>query len=108
MHYTVKITPHAISQLQEITAYISKVLLAPETAIAWADTIEQEIAGLDVMPARFPLTDTEPWRSKGIHKMIVKNYIVYYLIDEENETVWVTAVVYARRDQINALKELPL
>lgn len=40
--------------------------------------------------------------------MIVKNFFVYYLIDEAKEQVAVTAVVYGRRDQIAALLEMPL
>ena len=39
--------------------------------------------------------------------MPVKNFIVYYYADDETKTVWVTAVVYGRRDQLNALKDMP-
>ncbi|MBQ7669946.1 MAG: type II toxin-antitoxin system RelE/ParE family toxin [Clostridia bacterium] len=101
-----KLTPHAIAQIQETIAYISKVLLVPETARLWADRLEKEIGTLDIMPARFPLLDREPWRALGYHKMPIQNFIVYYFIDEGSKTVWVTAVVYARRDQLNALKDI--
>ena len=107
MDYSVKLTPHAIVQIQETIAYISKVLLVPETAVAWADYLQKEIAMLDSMPARYPLIEEEPWRTKGIRKMPVRNFIVYYLIDESQKTVWITAVVYGRRDQLNALKNMP-
>lgn len=107
MQYNVKLTPHAIVQIQETIAYISKVLLVPETATAWADHLQKEISALNSMPARYPLIEEEPWRTRGVRKMPVKNFIVYYLIDEEKKTVWVTAVVYGRRDQLNALKEIP-
>lgn len=36
--------------------------------------------------------------------MPVKNFFVYYWIDEKRKTVWVEAVVYGRCDQLNALK----
>ena len=107
MDYSVKLTPHAIVQIQQTIAYISKVLLVPEAAAAWADYLQKEIATLDSMPARYPLTEEEPWRSKGIRKMPVKNFLVYYLIDEVKKTVWITAVVYGRRDQLNVLKNMP-
>ncbi len=107
MDYSVKLTPHAIVQIQETIAYISKVLLVPETATAWADYLQKEIAALDSMPAKYPLTEEEPWRSKGMRKMPVKNFLVYYLIDENKKTVWITAVVYGRRDQLNVLKNMP-
>ena len=40
--------------------------------------------------------------------MTFKNFLVYYLIDEKKEAVWVTAVVYGRRDQIVALVDMSL
>ena len=107
MGYSVKLTANAVAQLSESMAYISKVLLAPDTAISWADHLKKAISGLDTLPLRFPLIDVEPWSSKGIRKMPVKNYIVYYLVDETDKTVWVTAVVYSRRDQLSALKDMP-
>ena len=40
--------------------------------------------------------------------MTFKNFLVYYLIDEKKEAVWVTAVVYGQRDQIVALVDMSL
>lgn len=51
--YLVKLTPHAITQIQETIAYRSKVLLVPDTARLWADRLEKAISTLDMMPARF-------------------------------------------------------
>ena len=48
MEYTVKLTPHAIVQIQETIAYMSKVLLVPETAKAWSDYLQKEISGLKI------------------------------------------------------------
>ena len=58
------------------------------------------------MPRRYPLAEEEPLRKKGIRKMTVKNFFVYYLVDEENRRVSVIAVVYGRRDQIAVLENL--
>lgn len=106
MDYKVKITPLALSQLSETVKYISEILLVPETAGKWLDTLQREIASLSSMPNRFPLTDEEPWHSRGIRRYPVKGFIVYYLVDEKSRTVTVTSVIYGRRDQIDALKQL--
>ena len=106
MRYEVKLTTQAIRQIEETVQYISKILFAPETARKWADTLQREIRKLDSMPSRYPLIEEEPWRTKGIRKMPVKNFLVYYLVDEEKKTVWVTAVIYGRRDQIAALLDM--
>ncbi len=107
MRYEVKLTTQAIGQVEETVQYISKTLLEPGTARKWADTLQREIGKLDAMPSRYPLTQEEPWRTNGIRKMPVKNFLVYYLVDEEKKTVWITAVVYGRRDQLTALSEVP-
>lgn len=108
MRYEVKLTSQAIGQIEEIVQYISKVLFAPETARKWADDLQSEIANLDFMPSRYPLTEEEPWHMKEIHKIPFKNFLVYYLIDEDKKAVWVTAVIYGRRDQLVALADMSL
>lgn len=106
MTYKVKIAPAAISQLAETAKYISEVLLAPETAVRWLNTLHSSISSLSSMPNRFPLTEEEPWRKKGIRKFIVKGFFIYYLAEEEKQIVTVVAVVYGRRDKIAALIKL--
>lgn len=108
MRYEVKLTVQAIGQMEEAVQYISKILLEPETARKWADTLQCEIEKLDTMPSRYPLTDKEPWYTKGSRKMPVKNFLVYYLVDEKKKAVWITAVIYGRRDQIAALLDMSL
>lgn len=39
--------------------------------------VQPEITGLSFMPSRYPLTDEEPWRANGIHRMPVKSFLVY-------------------------------
>lgn len=106
-NYTVKLTYFAISQIQETISYISIVLKEPETAKKWVDYLENQIDKLNYMPERFLVVEQEPWKSKGYRKMIIKNFIVYYYVDEKKKTVWVTSVVYGKRDQLNALNEMP-
>lgn len=106
MPYEIKLTSQAIEQIEEIVQYISKVLLVPETAQKWADTMQSEIVMFGFMPSRYPLTEEEPWHTKEIHKMTFKNFLVYYLIDEDRKVVWVTAVIYGRRDQLVAMSDM--
>ena len=106
MEYQVTLTPQATEQIHQAVLYIARTLQEPQTAKRWADLLYKEIAGLNSMPSRYPLTDEEPWRTKGIHKMPVKNFLVYYLIDKEKKNVSVTTVVYGRRGQLSALANM--
>ena len=108
MGYAVKITPYALQQMQEIVRYISATLQSPENATRWLDTIKAELASLSSMPVRIPLTEEEPWHSQGVHKMVVKNILVYFWIDADNLRVWVTAVVYGRRNQRRQLEQMEM
>lgn len=108
MEYEVKMTPYALRQMREIIHYISSTLQSPENAVRWLDMMERELASLSSMPARIPLTDEEPWHSQGIHKMVLKNFLAYFLIDAGSQCVWVTAVVYGRRSQRQQLEQMEM
>ncbi|MCR6546470.1 type II toxin-antitoxin system RelE/ParE family toxin [Dehalobacterium formicoaceticum] len=83
----VKITTQAEVHLREIVKYIASELMAPKSALRLLDEIESSISSLSQFPQRVTLTEEEPWRSIGIHKMPVKNFLLYFWIDEENRKV---------------------
>ena len=101
--YRIIITPDAIEDLTELKDYIADVLLAPDTALKYIQTIRREIGSLERMSARHKCVDFEPWHSRSVRKIIVKNFYVYYRIDDPAGTVYVLNVIYARRDQLKAL-----
>ena len=108
MHYKVKLTNYAVEQLQEIDRYIAHSLVSPDVASHWMQHLKSELASLDSMPNRHPLTEEEPWHTERIRKMVVKNFLVYYWVKEEDKTVWITAIVYGRRDQTLELRKMPV
>ena len=106
--YTVKITQQAQEQIREIVSYIRFTLQAPETAMKMLDTLQEEIASLDQFPNRIPLTEEEPWRSQGIHRFPVKNYLIYFWVDEETKKVQIIGAVYGRKGQRHQLSNLDM
>ncbi len=58
------------------------------------------------MPKRHSLVDEEPWRTEGVRKIVVKNFLIYFWVDNENMRVQVTAVIYAKRDQMVQLAKM--
>lgn len=105
-HYEVKLTTHAVEQMAEITDYMVNTLHAPMAAKSFQQMMRSEMMKCAVMPGRMQLLEDEPWHSRGIRKIQVKNFYAYYWIDEAGKTVWFIAVVYARRDQLNELTQL--
>lgn len=106
--YEVKVTRQAVDQMKEIVHYISYDLMAPDAAEHLLDKLQMEILRLSDFPKRNALIEEEPWRSEGVRKIIVKNFLVYYWVDDENRRVQVTAVIYNRRDQIRQLTNMDL
>lgn len=107
-HYEVKLTEQAQRQLQKIICYIAEDLQESHTAIRMLDRLEKEIMSLSTLPNRVALTEEEPWHSAGIHKLPVKNYLVYFWIDEPHKKVQITAIVYGRRDQRTVLQNMKM
>ena len=77
-----------------------------QTAIRMLDTLEKELLSLSRLPNQVALTEEEPWHSAGIRKLPVKNYLVYFWVNEDQKQVQITAVVYGRRDQRNVLQNM--
>lgn len=96
--YSVVYSPAALNDLKDIYAYIAQELLAPDTALNQVNRIRKEIRSLDFMPSRYALVDCEPWRSMGMHKVPVDNFVVFYTVDSNSMIVVIIRIVYGGRD----------
>ena len=104
--YEIIMTPDSVADLIELRDYIAGTLSAPETALKYIQTIRREIGTLSEMPGRIKKVEDEPWHSRGLRRLIVKTFIVYYRIDEPVKKVHILAVIYAKRDQLRMLSEI--
>ena len=55
------------------------------------------------MPQKCPLVRDERLASIGYRKLLVKNYVVFFTIDEKAKVVDVERILYARRDWLRIL-----
>lgn len=101
--YRVDLSEPAENDLRDIVRYISSQLDAPVTALKMMDIIEQAISGLSSMPQKCPPVTDERLAAMGYRKLIVKNYIAFFTIDERNKVVDVERILYARRDWLRIL-----
>lgn len=101
--YTVNITDEALADMEALYNYIAFKLLAPGNAIGQYNRIADAIISLDEYPNRFELFESEPEHSWGMHKMVVDNYLVCYIVDDG--TVTVTDVLYGASDVHYRLQE---
>lgn len=96
--YKVVYSPQAMEDMKDIYAYIAWELHEPDIATAQVNRIREEVRSLDFMPLRYSLVDWEPWRSKGVHKVSVNNFVVFYTANANVMVVTILRIIYGGRD----------
>ena len=80
--------------MEEVIGYLNT--LSPDAASKYYDLLVEEIASLSKMPERCPKPKDLALAVKGYRYLIVKNYLVFYVII--GDTVQIRRILYARRD----------
>ena len=87
-------TLQAQQDLKNIYEYIAYSLLVPDTARNMSRQIMQSVRSLETMPERNPLYKEEPWHSQGVRFIPVKNYLLFYTVNNETHTVSIARILY--------------
>ncbi|MDR1953776.1 MAG: type II toxin-antitoxin system RelE/ParE family toxin [Clostridiales Family XIII bacterium] len=105
MTYDVKIAEQALRDLKMVYEYIANVLMEPVIAEKQYSRIEKAAYSLEYMPERFRRYEKEPWRKRNLRVMPVDNYIVFYIADNEKQSVTVIRIMYGRRNTEEKLNQ---
>lgn len=105
MSYLVHLSDQAEKDLRSIFEYIAFELQSLQNAAGQLDRLEAAIASLSEMPERYIRYEKEPWFSRGLRRMVVDNYLVFYIPDQAQQTVHIIRVMYGRMDVDRALSE---
>ena len=97
--YRLIILPEAQNDIRGIILYIARELMAPQAALNLQTEFQKEIKSLANMPKRIKTVDEQPWKDAGIRKTRVKNYYIYFIVDDEEMAVKVNAVIYVGMDR---------
>lgn len=101
--YRIITSNEANQDLRDIYRYIARVLKEPSIADNLLDKIETGILSLAELPLRHNVVKDERLGQKGIRKLLIGNYLIFYVVDEDNQTVQIVRILYARRDWVNIL-----
>lgn len=85
--YKIRFTPKASDDLDEIYSYIASELNSVASANNLMDKIETSI---------MRLVD-KTLKEKGYRKLIIDNYITFYIVDEMQKQVVIMRVLYGRQ-----------
>ena len=103
MEYKVIMTKPARTDIARIGRYIAMELHSPQSASALVEYIQAAVHGLKNMPKRHALVADERLAFSGIRAIPIKNYLVFYTVDDDAQTVVIQRVLYGRRDWANLL-----
>lgn len=103
--YQVQYSPSALSDLRNTYSYIAFHFKEVRTAKNQVQRIRNAIADLSSFPSRYPPVLWEPWNGKGLHKLPVDRYVVYYLVNDEEHMVNIVRIFYGGRDAERLLQE---
>ena len=98
MSYDIHITYAAQRDLLNAADYIEFVLKNPKAADTLLDEAEKQINSLSDFPQKFRLVDDPVLSSWGIRFVIVNNYLVFYIIDDEKNMVIIIRFLYQKSD----------
>ncbi len=93
-NYGLKFAQIAEEDLDEIYSYISTKLFAEMAAVNLMDKIENAIKRLTRFPFSCSLVSDKLLKNRGYRKLIVDNYIVFYLVKEAEQHVIIMRILY--------------
>ncbi len=96
--YEVEFTDDCIEEMDEIYNYISKELVANTAAKKLINQVKQDVLALEISPMLYMKIDKKDKFEREYRRMVVKNYVILYTIDEENKKVYISHMYYGRRN----------
>ena len=96
--YKLEFLPIARRDMTDIAAYISQELGNPPAAEKLAEDMVNAAENLAEFPYINAVHQTTKPLKREYRKQIVKNYIMFYWVDEEAKRVTIARVIYGRRD----------
>lgn len=97
--YRVVITNQAENDLNEIYEYIETKLYADKAAKELMREMKQRILNLENNPYSCPEVYTKP-NHENYRKLVIKNYIVLYQVEEQSRHIVVYRIEYGMKDYL--------
>ena len=105
MSYQLHITSTAEHDISCAVDYIEFVLKNPDAADNLLDVASEQINSLADLPQKFCLVNDPVLASWGIRSVIINNYLAFYIIDEEKQTVIVVRFLYQKSNWTSILQQ---
>jgi plasmid stabilization system protein ParE len=96
--YRLSYLPLANCDITDAVSYIADELCAPKAALDLLDALDKSIPLLKDFPYSCRVYQPVKPLKQEYRIMTVKNYAVFYTVDEQKKLVEITRMIYAKRD----------
>lgn len=103
MDYKMEVTKEATAELENIMNYISESLAAPKAAQSFYDDFMACCNNILNNPYMYAACEFLPLKAGKYRKAVIKNYLMFYKVDEETTTICVYRLLYGRRNYTDLL-----
>ena len=105
MSYQFYITSTAEHDIMRAADYIEFALKNPNAANNLLDAVTEQIGSLADLPQKFHPAEDPILASWGIRFVKINNYLVFYTIDEEKQTVIIVRFLYQKSNWTSILRQ---
>ena len=98
--YEVEFTEDCIEEMQKVYDYISKILIADKAAKKLIQEIKQKVLSLSRYPQLYTAINKFDKLNRQYRRIVIKNYIILYIIDEEKKKVYLSHIYYGRQNYL--------
>ncbi len=103
--YEVILSKDFQTDLNAISAYISEILLAPESADKIVDGILNVVESLSFMPERYVAVESPNHLGRIKRRASYGNFGIYYAVDKKKQKVYVIQVIHKGRNAKKLLRK---
>ncbi len=103
--YDVEVSETAKKDLENIISYLRYDLAGDIIADKYKILFKQELKKIEDIADSMPILDEKLTGHKNIRKVNVRNYIIFYIINEKNNKAFVVRIGHAFMDWEKYLKD---
>ncbi|MCH5209408.1 MAG: type II toxin-antitoxin system RelE/ParE family toxin [Oscillospiraceae bacterium] len=103
MSYDIILSDEAHTDIDETLDYIANNLHNPTAAKNLLDKIEETYSELSLNPYMYAVCNDLRLRKEGYRKVVIKNYVMIYRVDDNNGFVYVVRIIYGGRNYVEII-----
>ena len=105
MIYSKEFSKAAIKDIRKTNQYLKDTLKNRDAASRLVISTEAKVNDLIIFPFQHPIVQDPVLKLYKIRYAQIKNYLIFYTVDENSKIVYIVRFLYARSDWKNILKK---